>query len=101
LTTDFAALLSQLEAGGGEHLVVGGLAANALGMPRTTLDLDVVYRSFETVLFRVRCRSLGREKLIQVKRAAGRPKDLEVVAQLEAMREERAAAGLGDGDVLR
>jgi hypothetical protein len=28
-------------------------------------------------------------KLIEVKRAAGRPKDLEVIAELEALREER------------
>lgn len=31
--------------------------------------------------------------LIRVKRAAGRPKDLEVVAELEALREERGDAG--------
>jgi len=35
---------------------------------------------------RIRCLSL--EKLIEVKRAAGRPKDLEAVAELEALREE-------------
>jgi hypothetical protein len=34
-----------------------------------------------------RCLSLAR--LIEVKRAAGRPKDLEAVAELEALREER------------
>jgi hypothetical protein len=32
---------------------------------------------------------LGLEKLIEVKRAAGRPKDLEAIAELEALREER------------
>jgi hypothetical protein len=40
-------------------------------------------------LFDVSCRYLGLEKLIEVKRAAGRPKDLEVIAELEALREER------------
>lgn len=35
----------------------------------------------------VRCLELGR--LIHVKRAAGRPKDLEAIAELEALREER------------
>jgi hypothetical protein len=34
-----------------------------------------------------RCLSLAR--LIHVKRAAGRPKDLEAIAELEALREER------------
>ncbi|MGH9369768.1 MAG: hypothetical protein ACRD3M_19120 [Thermoanaerobaculia bacterium] len=32
---------------------------------------------------------LSLEQLIRVKRAAGRPKDLEVIAELEALREER------------
>ena len=36
----------------------------------------------------VHCLELGR--LIHVKRAAGRPKDLEAIAELEALREERA-----------
>jgi len=39
------------------------------------------------------CRCLGLEKLIEVKRAAGRPKDLEVIAELEALREERDRQG--------
>jgi hypothetical protein len=37
----------------------------------------------------VTCRYLGLEKLIEVKRAAGRPKDFEAIAELEALREER------------
>ena len=41
---------------------------------------------FETML-------LDLDWLIRVKRAAGRPKDLEVVAELEALREERGDAG--------
>ena len=39
-------------------------------------------------LFGVECRCLNLEKLIQVKRAAGRPKDFEAVAELEAILEE-------------
>jgi hypothetical protein len=35
------------------------------------------------------CRCLDLPKLIEVKRAAGRPKDLEVIAELEALLEER------------
>jgi predicted nucleotidyltransferase len=45
--------------------------------------------SIEIELFGVRCRCLGLDKLIEVKRAAGRPKDLEAIAELEAIREER------------
>ena len=40
-------------------------------------------------IFGVRCLVLGLEKLIEVKRAAGRPKDLEALAELVAIREER------------
>lgn len=42
-------------------------------------------------LFGVRCRVLGLDKLIEVKRAAGRPKDLEALAELAAIRERRSA----------
>jgi predicted nucleotidyltransferase len=40
-------------------------------------------------VFGVECRCLGLDRLIQVKRAAGRPKDLEAIAELEALRDER------------
>ena len=40
-------------------------------------------------VFGIPCRCLGLDRLIQVKRAAGRPKDLEAIAELEALREER------------
>jgi len=40
-------------------------------------------------LFGVRCLCLGLDKLIEVKRAAGRPKDLEALAELIAIRESR------------
>jgi hypothetical protein len=40
-------------------------------------------------LFGVRCLVLGLDKLIDVKRAAGRPKDLEALAELVAIREGR------------
>jgi hypothetical protein len=41
-------------------------------------------------LFGLACQVLELDALIRVKRAAGRPKDLEAVAELEAIREERA-----------
>jgi predicted nucleotidyltransferase len=43
----------------------------------------------ELETFDVRCRFVTLEKLIQLKRAAGRPKDLEAVAELQALLEER------------
>lgn len=45
--------------------------------------------SEELEVFGVRCRFVTLEKLIQLKRAAGRPKDLEVIAELQALLEER------------
>jgi len=44
--------------------------------------------SVEVVAFGLPCRCLDLETLIRVKRAAGRPKDLESVAELEVIREE-------------
>jgi predicted nucleotidyltransferase len=46
----------------------------------------------DTVLlevFGLNCRGLSLDRLIEVKRAAGRPKDLESIAELEAIREEQ------------
>jgi predicted nucleotidyltransferase len=43
-------------------------------------------------IFGVDCRCVTLEQLIQVKRAAGRPKDLEAIAELEAILEERTRA---------
>ena len=43
----------------------------------------------EIEVFGIRCRCLGLERLIAVKRAAGRPKDLEAIAELEAILSER------------
>ena len=40
-------------------------------------------------LFGVECNCLDLERLIMTKRAAGRPKDLEAIAELEAILEER------------
>lgn len=59
-------------AGGGDY---SALAANVIAM-----DLDGLP---------VRCVDLP--TLVRLKRAAGRPKDLEAIAELEALREERDA----------
>jgi hypothetical protein len=54
---------------------------------------DLLAHAIEATMFDERCRYLGLEKLIEVKRAAGRPKDLEVIAELEALKEERDKLG--------
>jgi len=51
--------------------------------------VDLLPHCIEIDLFGVRCRCLGLAKLIEVKRAAGRPKDLEALAELEAIRDQR------------
>jgi predicted nucleotidyltransferase len=45
--------------------------------------------SEELSVFGMQCRFVTLERLIQIKRAAGRPKDLEVLAELQALLEER------------
>lgn len=50
---------------------------------------DLLPDSFTLRLYGVECLCLGLERLIQVKRAAGRPKDLEAIAELETILEER------------
>ena len=55
---------------------------------------DILPHSHETDALGVRCRCLNLDKLIEVKRAAGRAKDLEAIAELEAIREERHQRGL-------
>lgn len=51
--------------------------------------------SMEVELFDHRCRCLDLPALIRAKRAAGRPKDLEALAELEALLAERDAAPRG------
>ena len=53
---------------------------------------ELLPHSLRLRLYDVECYCLGLERLIHVKRAAGRPKDLETVAELEAIREERKRA---------
>ncbi len=50
---------------------------------------DLIAHTIEVQLFGYPCRCLDLPTLIRVKRAAGRPKDLESIAELEAMLEER------------
>ena len=50
---------------------------------------DLLPTTVQLQLFGVPCLCLSLERLIQVKRAAGRPKDFESIAELEAILEER------------
>ncbi len=50
---------------------------------------DLMPYTIKIELFETQCLCLGLERLIEVKRAAGRPKDLEAISELEALLEER------------
>jgi hypothetical protein len=50
---------------------------------------DLAPRSITIAVFDAEVLCLDLDPLIEVKRAAGRPKDLEAIAELEALREER------------
>lgn len=50
---------------------------------------DLVGESVPISVFGVELRCLSLERLIETKRAAGRPRDFETIAELEAIREER------------
>jgi len=50
---------------------------------------DLLPHTIQLKLFGVTCSCLGLRRLIEVKRAAGRPKDLEAIAELESLLEEK------------
>ncbi|NJL26761.1 MAG: hypothetical protein HC897_02230 [Thermoanaerobaculia bacterium] len=50
---------------------------------------DLLDHAIQIEVFGKECLCLDLERLIEVKRAAGRPKDFEAVAELEALLEER------------
>lgn len=49
---------------------------------------DLLPEAIELHVFHIRCLCLSLPQLIRAKRAAGRPKDLEALAELEAIEEE-------------
>lgn len=51
---------------------------------------DLLDHTLEIDVFGIRCLCLNLITLIHVKRAAGRPKDLEAISELEAIREEQS-----------
>jgi hypothetical protein len=54
---------------------------------------NLLPHTIEIELFGQRCRCLDLESLIRTKRAAGRSRDLQMLAELEALLEERDALG--------
>jgi predicted nucleotidyltransferase len=50
---------------------------------------DLLPHTLEIEAFGLRCRFVTLEKLIVLKRAAGRPKDLEAIAELEILSAKR------------
>jgi predicted nucleotidyltransferase len=54
---------------------------------------DLAAATLSIRVFGIECRCLTLDKLIEVKRAAGRPKDFEAIAELEAIREQRDRGG--------
>ncbi|HEV3084723.1 MAG TPA: hypothetical protein VGY66_33480 [Gemmataceae bacterium] len=51
----------------------------------------------EAAAYGITCRVVTLERLIQHKRAAGRPKDLEIIAELQALLEERRKKSSSSG----
>lgn len=82
--TDLPRLIGDLVRGGVRFIVVGGMAGIAHGAGRVTFDIDCVYaRDPETI-----ARLAAVMTQFQLKRAAGRPKDFEAIAELKALRED-------------
>jgi hypothetical protein len=52
---------------------------------------ELLPHSIELDIFGTKCRCLGLRRLIEVKRATGRPKDFEAIAELGVILEEREA----------
>jgi hypothetical protein len=58
---------------------------------------DLIPHSVEITLFGLPCRCLDLPTLIRVKRAAGRPKDLDAISELQAILEETSAGDPSTG----
>lgn len=56
---------------------------------------DLRAHTIETDVFDLRILCLNLDTLIRVKRAAGRPRDLEAIAELQVIRDEQGAADRG------
>jgi predicted nucleotidyltransferase len=87
--TDFRALLTALTDAGVEFLIVGGAARLTAEITGGGGYQELLPDTLVLSPFGIECRCLGLKRLIEVKRAAGRPKDFEAIAELEAIVEER------------
>ena len=56
---------------------------------------DLVQDTMQIELFGITCRCLSLDRLIAVKRAVGRPRDLEAIAELEVLRDESKKGAQG------
>lgn len=83
LPSDLIDLLSEFENTKVEYLLVGGHAVALHGFPRFTKDADLWVRDEPNNLDRVRRAVVGKDELIGLKRASGRPQDLLDAANLE------------------
>lgn len=81
-STNLAALVRTLAEAGVEFIIAGG----------GTYD-DLVGESDASTVFGSTARCLSLERLIATTRAAGRPKDLVALSELEALLEERGRRG--------
>ncbi len=81
--TDFRRLIETLSTADVDYILVGGVATTVHGSVRLTADIDIVYA-------RDRGNRPTGESLESVRAlSARRPKDLESIAELEAILEER------------
>jgi predicted nucleotidyltransferase len=56
---------------------------------------DLLPEAIMLIIFGLECRVLSIDALIRVKKAAGRPKDLEAIAELEVIRQEKRKTSKG------
>jgi len=103
------AILDALNQARMRYLVVGGVAVVLHGHLRITADLDLIIhlerdnvlramRALQVPLERTMATVIALEDLIALKRRAGRPRDQEDIAALEALRDAGSPTeGRGDG----
>ena len=84
IAASFEAILERLAKNEVDFIVIGGLAAALHGSAYVTKDIDVCYSRSQSSVEHL-CRGLP--ALIRSKRSAGRPKDMLVVPELEALLE--------------